>query len=179
MAEDGLDLILVDGMRMFVCLWVQLSEGKTMADIDRVRVGRSGLAGLIGHGPMSHYWYEVCEWFFGNVLHVNAWWDFIPKIGVDQLVWSPFWNGNYILLLGLMKREAFSDIVHQIKSTAVPLIVSGLKLWPAAHVITYGLIPVENRLLWVDFVEVLWVTILSRQAAATADDKEKGATAGH
>lgn len=34
-----------------------------------------------------------------------------------------------------------------------------------AHCITYGLIPVENRLLWVDFVEILWVTILATQAS--------------
>jgi len=34
-------------------------------------------------------------------------------------------------------------------------------LWPFAHLITYGVIPVEQRLLWVDTVELVWVTILS------------------
>lgn len=29
-------------------------------------------------------------------------------------------------------------------------------------------IPTENRLLWVDFVEIIWVTILSKQAAEQA-----------
>lgn len=38
---------------------------------------------------------------------------------------------------------------------------AGWKLWPFAHLITYGLVPVEQRLLWVDCVEILWVTILS------------------
>ncbi|CAN1243238.1 hypothetical protein LINPERPRIM_LOCUS5610 [Linum perenne] len=38
---------------------------------------------------------------------------------------------------------------------------AGWKLWPFAHVITYGMIPVEQRLLWVDCVELIWVTILS------------------
>ncbi|KAG4968772.1 hypothetical protein JHK87_034423 [Glycine soja] len=37
----------------------------------------------------------------------------------------------------------------------------GWKLWPFAHLITYGVIPVEQRLLWVDCVELIWVTILS------------------
>jgi Mpv17 / PMP22 family len=36
----------------------------------------------------------------------------------------------------------------------------------------YGLIPPENRLLWVDMVEILWVTILSKQAAQEAKDKD-------
>lgn len=41
------------------------------------------------------------------------------------------------------------------------LLQAGWKLWPFAHLITYGLVPVEQRLLWVDCVEILWVTILS------------------
>ena len=39
---------------------------------------------------------------------------------------------------------------------------------------TYGLIPVENRLLWVDAVEIIWVTILATQAAALADNDKAG-----
>lgn len=38
---------------------------------------------------------------------------------------------------------------------------AGWKLWPFAHLITYGVIPVEQRLLWVDMIELIWVTILS------------------
>lgn len=47
-------------------------------------------------------------------------------------------------------------------------------------------VPTENRLLWVDFVEIVWVTILSRQAAdqartaarqAQAESSEPGAKA--
>ncbi|TXG67087.1 hypothetical protein EZV62_008362 [Acer yangbiense] len=38
---------------------------------------------------------------------------------------------------------------------------AGWKLWPFAHLVTYGLIPLEQRLLWVDSVELIWVTILS------------------
>lgn len=49
-----------------------------------------------------------------------------------------------------------------------------LLLFETAHVVTYGLIPVENRLLWVDAVEIIWVTILATQAAALADDDKAG-----
>ncbi|KAK2997004.1 hypothetical protein RJ639_025831 [Escallonia herrerae] len=41
------------------------------------------------------------------------------------------------------------------------VILAGWKLWPFAHLITYGVVPVEQRLLWVDSVELIWVTILS------------------
>jgi len=33
-----------------------------------------------------------------------------------------------------------------------------------------GVIPVKNRLLWVDLVEIIWVVILSTQAAGAAEE---------
>jgi len=128
-------------------------------------------AGLLGHGPLSHVWYNVCDGLFDNVLHMTAWWVFFPKVLLDQLTWGPFWNNTYILLLGIMKMDKWEDIWGNMKRTTIPLIVSGLKLWPAAHMVTYGLIPVENRLLWVDLVEILWVTILATQASGVIHEE--------
>ncbi|KEH39094.1 peroxisomal membrane 22 kDa (Mpv17/PMP22) family protein [Medicago truncatula] len=38
---------------------------------------------------------------------------------------------------------------------------TGRKLWPFANLNTYGVIPVEQGVLWVDYIELIWVTILS------------------
>jgi len=141
-----------------------------MSELDKGRMVRSMLAGLIGHGPLSHYWYQFSENLFNNVLHLTQWWSFIPKVVVDQTLWGPIWNNSYIVLLGLMKFEKPTTIWSDMKRTTIPLMLSGLKLWPLAHCVTYGLIPVENRLLWVDFVEIFWVTILASQAAGLAED---------
>jgi protein Mpv17 len=146
--------------------------------LDGMRVLRSSLAGLIGHGPLSHAWYNVCDYSFENILHLSAaWWPL--KILIDQTVWGPIWNNTYIVMLGLMKRETLEAIWSDMKRTTVPLIVSGLKLWPLAHCVTYGLIPKENRVLWVDMVEIVWVTILATQAAghtqATLEAEEQHA----
>lgn len=141
-------------------------------DLDHMRVVRSMMAGMIGHGPLSHYWYNLSEGVFQDVWHLTAWWAFLPKILADQAIFGPFWNNTYILLLGLMKQDSFETIFGDMKRTTIPLILSGLKLWPFVHCITYGLIPVENRLLWVDAVEILWVTILATQAAAASTSNE-------
>ncbi len=154
----------------------QLYEGKTLGELDRGRVARSAAAGFIGHGPLSHFWYGVSEGFF-DWLGWEGWWTTFPKITVDQLVWGPIWNGCYIFLLGAMRREGLGEIIQTVKGTSFSLLTSGLKLWPLAHVVTYGLIPVENRLLWVDLVEILWVTILSREAANADTEKLEAAAA--
>lgn len=135
-------------------------------NIDQGRVLRSCIAGGIAHGPLSHFWYHVSENFFTNFAHLTAWWSFLPKIVVDQTVWGPIWNSTYILLIGLMKREALEKMVGDVRTTTFPLFLDGLKLWPLAHCVTYGLIPEENRLLWVDLVEIVWVSIMATKAAS-------------
>lgn len=151
----------------------QRTEGVTLGQLDRGRVLRSLIAGLIGHGPLSHYWYNLLDDFYENVLHVTEWWAFAPKVLTDQATWGPFWNNTYILLLGIMKLESFENIWADVKRTTIPLIISGLKFWVPIHSVTYGLIPVENRLLWVDIVEIAWVTILATQAASSSRDREE------
>jgi protein Mpv17 len=151
----------------------QGSEGRQFGAFDRLRLARSALAGLIGHGPLSHFWYEISERAF-DFVHLNGmWWSVFPKVAVDQLLWGPIWNGSYIVLLGLMKQNELKRIAQDVYDTSLPLVLSGLKLWPFAHLVTYGLVPIENRLLWVDTVEIMWVMILSRQAASQAKAQDK------
>lgn len=156
----------------------QRTEGVTIGELDRPRIVRSLLAGLIGHGPLSHIWYDRSEALFNDVLEWTEWWSVFPKVVLDQLTWGPFWNNMYIVLLGTMKLEKPAIIWEDMKRTTIPLLVSGLKLWPLAHCVTYGLIPLENRLLWVDFIEIIWVTILATQAAGggTAADGHDSST---
>ena len=60
------------------------------------------------------------------------------------------------LLIVSFPRASLGSMFSDMKRTTIPLLMSGLKLWPFAHIITYGFIPLENRLLWVDLVEIVW-----------------------
>lgn len=149
----------------------QRSEGADRLDVKRVT--RSLLAGLLGHGPLSHVWYYWSEDLFQSYLGWTSWWVVFPKVILDQTTWAPFWNNVYIIMLGVMQCQPLSTIWGDIRRTTIPLIVSGLKLWPMAHIITYGYVNVENRLLWVDVVEIVWVTILATQAAGKTKVRRK------
>lgn len=92
--------------------------------------------------------------------------------GLRQFTWGPLWNALYIAAVGLSSGRGPLTIQGEIKETVFPLIRDGLKLWVPAHLITYGVVPVENRLLWVDIVEILWVVILSSTAAASKQATE-------
>eukprot|EP00257_Ricinus_communis_P021897 XP_015581476.1 uncharacterized protein LOC8271132 [Ricinus communis] len=81
--------------------------------------------------------------------------------GFDQTLWAAAWNSIYFTVLGFLRLESPASIFGELRATFWPMLTAGWKLWPFAHLITYGVVPVEQRLLWVDCVELIWVTILS------------------
>ncbi|KAI3765610.1 hypothetical protein L2E82_15649 [Cichorium intybus] len=138
--------------------WIaQCFEGKPLFEFDRSRLFRSGLVGFTLHGSLSHFYYQFCE----ALIPWKDWWVVPAKIAFDQTVWSAIWNSIYFVVLGLLRFESPTNISNELKATFVPMLTAGWKLWPFAHLITYGVVPVEQRLLWVDCVELVWVTILS------------------
>ncbi|KAM0025841.1 hypothetical protein Hdeb2414_s0021g00579351 [Helianthus debilis subsp. tardiflorus] len=138
--------------------WIaQCYEGKPLFEFDRTRLFRSGLVGFTLHGSLSHYYYQLCE----ALIPFKDWLVVPAKIAFDQTVWSAVWNSIYFVVLGLLRFESPANIFNELKTTFLPLLTAGWKLWPFAHLVTYGLIPVDQRLLWVDCVELVWVTILS------------------
>ena len=51
----------------------QVTEGAKFDEIDRTRVARNMVAGGLGHGPLSHFWYMLCDAFFTDVLGITQW----------------------------------------------------------------------------------------------------------
>ncbi|KAF0920586.1 hypothetical protein E2562_035730 [Oryza meyeriana var. granulata] len=150
--------MMISGVVYSLGDWIaQCYEGKPIFEFDRARMFRSGLVGFTLHGSLSHYYYHFCEALFP----FKDWWVVPAKVAFDQTAWSAMWNSIYFVVLGFLRLESPATIFSELKSTFWPMLTAGWKLWPFAHLVTYGLIPVEQRLLWVDCVELIWVTILS------------------
>ncbi|KAL5976189.1 hypothetical protein ACLOJK_020519 [Asimina triloba] len=150
--------MMISGVVYALGDWIaQCYEGKPLFEFDRARMFRSGLVGFSFHGSLSHYYYQLCEALFP----FDDWWVVPAKVVFDQTIWAAVWNSIYFVLLGFLRFESPVNIFNELKATFLPMLTAGWKLWPFAHLITYGAIPLEQRLLWVDCVELIWVTILS------------------
>ncbi|KAG5551231.1 hypothetical protein RHGRI_009602 [Rhododendron griersonianum] len=150
--------MMISGVVYSLGDWIaQCCEGKPLFEFDRTRMFRSGLVGFTLHGSLSHYYYQFCE----ELIPYHDWWVVIAKVVFDQTAWAALWNSIYFIVLGFLRLESPVSIFNEWKATFWPMLTAGWKLWPFAHLITYGVIPVEQRLLWVDCVELIWVTILS------------------
>ncbi|KAL6599581.1 hypothetical protein ACP70R_045718 [Stipagrostis hirtigluma subsp. patula] len=137
--------MMISGVVYSLGDWIaQCYEGKPIFDFDRARMFRSGLVGFTLHGSLSHYYYQFCEALFP----FKDWWVVPAKVAFDQTIWAAIWNSIYFVVLGFLRLESPTTTFSELKSTFWPMLTAGWKLWPFAHLITYGVIPVEQRLLW-------------------------------
>ena len=149
----------------FTC---QLSQGKKITTVDLKRSLRSGAAGFMIHGPLCHYW---LMWTEENLSFDGALWAIPVKVFADQTVWSLFLNCAYTTCIMSLQGMGPGKIKGEIEATWWNAITAGWRFWPFVHTLTFSpLIPQDFKLLFVDCVEVVWVTILS---AAVNRDSEK------
>jgi hypothetical protein len=152
-------------------LIAQSYEGRDIAEWDRGRVIRSGLCGLLAHGPLSHLYYVGLDHVFAQQNFIAASW-MVPaaKVAIDQTAWSLFWNSTYYTLLGILKFESADVIAATVRNSWWDLLKAGWRMWPLVHLLTYGVVPVQHRLLFVDAVELVWVCILSLYAQKSREN---------
>ncbi|CAJ1956965.1 unnamed protein product [Sphenostylis stenocarpa] len=165
--------MMISGIVYSVGDWIaQCFEGKPLFEFDRARMFRSGFVGFTLHGSLSHYYYHFCE----DLFPYKEWWVVPAKVAFDQTAWSAIWNSIYYTVVALLRLDPPISILNELKATFFPMLTAGWKLWPFAHLITYGVIPVEQRLLWVDTVELVWVTILSTFSNEKSEAKSSEST---
>lgn len=138
----------------------QLLQGKRLEELDMPRSFRSAAAGFIAHGPLCHFWLLTMEEYldFGG-----AWWATGLKVTADLTVWSIFLNFAYSSIIGLLAGKKPDEVWKDIQATQWPALRSAWRFWPFVHTISFShAVPLDLKLLWVDVMEVVWVTILSK-----------------
>ena len=63
--------------------------------------------------------------------------------------------------------------MEEVQESALPLIGKGMKIFLPADLIAYGLNPQQNRLLWVDLVDIIWIIILANEVKKNEQKIEK------
>ena len=85
---------------------------------------------------------------------------------IDNTFYCFFYNFMYYLSQGLLKGKSPQSIVGDFKGAWWRLQKAGWRLWPFIGVITHTIIPTEHKVLFVDAIEIGWVTYLSLNANA-------------
>lgn len=138
-------------------LCAQTIAGKNFSTLDLGRAARSGSAGFVGHGPVAHHWIDFLEKYlsFGG-----AWWAVFPKIIVNQPM-NFVYNTIYSFIIGTLAFRHPRNIWKDVRAAAIPGFIASVRFWPFVNLITFGLIPLQLRVAWVDTVKIIWICILS------------------
>jgi hypothetical protein len=87
------------------------------------------------------------------------------KVTADLTVWSIFLNAAYSTIIGLLAFRSPIDVLKDVRATLWPALRSAWRFWPFVHTVSFShAVPLDLKLLWVDVMEVVWVTILSKVA---------------
>jgi len=149
----------ITGATYFIGDWLAQAielkqQSRSWRDANRLRIVKNALVGLLLLGPLAHFYYE----FVTDQLDS---WPIPAKIVIDQTIYLGVYNTLYCVALGILGGRAAKDVVEEVRTTFIPLIVAGWKLWPLVGIVTYTLIPSEHRVLWIDAIEVFYSVILS------------------
>ncbi|KAH6654658.1 hypothetical protein BKA67DRAFT_286454 [Truncatella angustata] len=71
----------------------------------------------------------------------------------------------FFVLMGVMKGQTTAQIGHNVRYETIPLIIAGFKIWPLASIVSFSCLPVEKRLIFLNFIGLLWGIYMSLVAA--------------
>ena len=127
-----------------------IAQAQAQKPADYGRLVRATLAGFISHGPQLHFWTLFLEWSALPLL---------VKVLLDQTLFALYLNGAYAVLTETLQGRSPRSALAKAKAAALPCLFAGWRFWPLAHLITYTVIPLHLRVLWVDVLEVAWVRL--------------------
>ncbi|KAI0166640.1 hypothetical protein GGR57DRAFT_447388 [Xylariaceae sp. FL1272] len=71
----------------------------------------------------------------------------------------------FFILMGILKWQPVPTILDNIRTRTIPLIVAGYKIWPFASIISFSYVPVERRIVFLNFIGLLWGIYMSLMAS--------------
>ncbi|KAF1991577.1 hypothetical protein K402DRAFT_388976 [Aulographum hederae CBS 113979] len=93
------------------------------------------------------------------------WHSAAMKFMLDQTVGALANTVMFIAGIGMLKGHNGSQIFGAIQNDFVPIWLAGCKLWPAVSVLSFTVIPADQRILFGNIVGVAWGIYLSLMAA--------------
>ncbi|KAL7626522.1 hypothetical protein AAE478_003294 [Parahypoxylon ruwenzoriense] len=85
---------------------------------------------------------------------------------IDCITLGAIFNtAAFFILMGILKGQPMAQIGYNIRTETIPVIVAGYKIWPFASIISFSCVPVERRIVFLNFVGLLWGIYMSLVAS--------------
>jgi len=109
------------------------------------------------HGPTGHYFYG----FLDGKLPGTATTTVVSKVAIDQLIWNPIFGICFFTFLGLAEGKGPSEISAKIQNDLATAVMGSWSVWVPAHAINFRFIPSNQRLLYINSIQIGYNMFLS------------------
>jgi protein Mpv17 len=121
-----------------------------------------GAYGLVFLAPIAHNWFKLLEKIFPKrQSKLGQFGSLLGKVALDQTTISPFFIGCFFVYRGLLAGSSTNDIKDNIEKNYLAVYQNSLKLWPAAQVVNFYVVPLHFRLLYLNCISLIWNTYLA------------------
>lgn len=91
-----------------------------------------------------------------NLRSANA--TIVARVACDQLIFAPTFIGIFLSSMAVMEGTSPKD---KLERNYVSAMKSNYTVWPFVQLVNFKLVPLQHRLLFVNFVSIGWNSYLS------------------
>ncbi|ELT92548.1 hypothetical protein CAPTEDRAFT_92614, partial [Capitella teleta] len=135
-------------------------ERKSRSTYDLKRSGRFFVFGACVVGPALRTWYGILD----KIVVTTKKWGPLAKVTLDQSLFAPVFGGIFLYSMTLWGTKSHETSVLKLKQDYTTILLNNYKLWPAAQIVNFYFIPLQHRILYVNFIAVIWNTYLAYEA---------------
>jgi len=115
------------------------------------------LAVGLSQGPPHHYWYAALDAKLpGKTAGIIG-----KKILADQLFAAPFFAVTFIVFAALLEGRSLAQAWREFVEKFPTIYLFDWVIWPPSQALNFLFVPPKFRVLYVNFVTVLWDIFLS------------------
>lgn len=139
----------------------ELDAGKSPSS-DFARTGRMMLYGGLVFPPIAHHWYNWIE----RLAPGSAAMAVARKIAMDQLIFAPGITTTFFTVSQSLEGKSLREALAVAREKVPPTLKVNYMVWPLVHVFTFNFVPLQYRILYINFVSIGWSTFLSQMTNA-------------
>jgi len=124
---------------------------------DFMRTLRLGSFGFFIHGTTGHYFYGMLDSKLPGTQPLTV----ASKVLIDQTIWNPIFGLMFFGYLNACEGKSFSDYKQKIEADLATAVMGSWAVWVPAHTINFAFIPPQQRLLYINSIQIGYNIFLS------------------
>lgn len=135
-----------------------LIEKRQLKSYNVRRTATMGAIGFFFTGPVLGTWYVSLDRLVGPTKTTR---DALKKVFLDQVVFAPALFAVLLPLFGFSQGMNAEQVKDKVSKEYFNMLLGFYKLWPAAQVINFYVIPLKFRVNFSNIVSLFWNTYVS------------------